>query len=73
MKLKFKDSKEKNWKTVSLNTLITSLSFFVFDLKYQMKVLPVELYRSYSWSQDIRIMEYSEENQIANRLIANGY
>ena len=52
-------------KTVSLKTLITSLSFFVSDLKYQMKVLLVELHQSYSWSQDRRSMEYSLENQIA--------
>ena len=37
-----------------------------------MKVLPVELTHSYSWSQDRRSMEYSVENQIANKRIAMG-
>ena len=46
-------------KTVSLKTLITSLFFFVSDLKY-------------SWCQDRKSMEYSVENQIANQLIAMG-
>ena len=52
-------------KTVSLKTLINSLSFFVSDIKYLMKVLPVELNQSYYRSQDRRSMEYLVENQIA--------
>ena len=56
-------------KTVSLKTRITSLSFIVSD---QIKFLLVKLYQSYSRSQDRRSMEYSVENQIANRLIAMG-
>ena len=70
--LKVKDKKKYfiSEKTVSLKTLITSLSFFVSDLKYQMKVLSVELHQSYSWSQDRRSLEYWVENQKANWLIA---
>ena len=40
-KFKVRDRKSKNF--TSLRTLINSLSFFVFDLKYQMKVFQVEL------------------------------
>ena len=68
LKFKVKDRKAKNFiseKNVSLKTLITSLSFFVTDLKYQMQILLVELSQSYSWSQDRRSMEYLLENQIA--------
>ena len=43
--LKFRHKKANNF--ISLQTLITSLSFSVSDLKYQMKVLPAELHQSY--------------------------
>ena len=49
-KLKVNGRKANNFiseKTVSLKTLITSLALFVSDLKYQMKVLQVELHQSY--------------------------
>ena len=74
-KFKVRDRKSKIFiseKNVSLKTFNTSLSFFVFDLKYQMKVLLVELHQSYFWSQERRSMEYSLENQIENWLIAMG-
>ena len=79
LKLKVKDRKARNFisshlikRNVSLKTHTNILSFFVSDLKYQMKVLQVELHQSYSWSQDRRSMDYSEENHIANWLIATG-
>ena len=59
MKLKVRGRKAKNF--ISLKSLVTSLSFFVSDIKYQKKVLPVELHLSYTLSQDRRSMEYLVE------------
>ena len=69
--LKVKDRKAKHIisEKLSLLRLLSTVYLFFSDLKYQMKVLPVELHQSYSWSQDRRSMEYSVQNQIANRLI----
>ena len=60
IKIKVRDRKANNF--ISFKIFVTSLFLFVSDIKYQMKVLPVELHQSYSWSQDRRCMEYSLEN-----------